>query len=71
MKSDDDHIGGAASVISNVTVDQVLMPDYTKDNEIYLGVMDALDYGYLKPYVPAPDEILTLSIIYIMYDKYS
>lgn len=55
---DADHIGGTASVITNVSVDQVLMPDYTKDNEIYLGIMDALDYKYLKPYAPAPDETL-------------
>ena len=57
---DADHIGGAASVITNVPVDKVLMPDYTKDNEIYLGVMDALDYKYLKPRAPVPDETLAL-----------
>ena len=31
---DADHIGGAASVITNVPVDTVWMPDYKKENKV-------------------------------------
>lgn len=57
---DADHIGGTASVITNVPVGQVLMPDYTMDNEIYQGVINALNYRNLKARAPQPGETLKL-----------
>ena len=57
---DADHIGGAASVITNVPIDHVLMPDFQKDNKTYNGVMDAIDYKYLKAEIPAAGDTFTL-----------
>ncbi len=57
---DADHIGGAASVITNVPIDHVLMPEYKKDNRTYEGVIDALNYKYLKPEIPVAGDVFTL-----------
>lgn len=53
---DADHIGGAASVITNVTIGTVLMPDCAKDNKTYDGVIDALSYKSITPHIPDSGE---------------
>lgn len=57
---DSDHIGGAASVITNVPIDTVMMPDYQKDNKYYRSVIDALNYKYINPTIPVAGQTFTL-----------
>lgn len=42
--SDKDHIGGAASVISNVDIDNLFMCRYEKDNDVYMSMINEIDY---------------------------
>ena len=42
--SDKDHIGGAASVVSNVPIDNLFMCRYEKDNEVYLNLINEINY---------------------------
>ncbi len=51
---DADHIGGAASVVSNVPIDEVFMCGYEKTNKVYKNLINELDYksqGYTIPKV--------------------
>lgn len=42
--SDKDHIGGAASVISNVDIENLFMCRYEKDNDVYNNMMNEINY---------------------------
>lgn len=42
--SDRDHIGGAASVVSNVDIENLFMCRYEKDNDIYKNLINEIDY---------------------------
>jgi beta-lactamase superfamily II metal-dependent hydrolase len=39
---DKDHIGGADTIIRNVPIDRVILPDYEKDSKQYTQLLDAL-----------------------------
>ncbi len=45
--SDKDHIGGAASIISNVKVDNLFMCRYEKDNEVYQNLINEINFSGL------------------------
>lgn len=57
---DADHIGGAASVITNVPVDTVWMPDYKKENKVYDGVINALKYKSIQAVCPSAGQEVSL-----------
>lgn len=42
--SDRDHIGGAASVISNIEIENLFMCRYEKDNDVYANMMNEINY---------------------------
>ena len=42
--SDRDHIGGAASIVSNMDIDNLFMCRYEKDNDVYLNLINEIDY---------------------------
>ncbi len=42
--SDKDHIGGAASVVSNIKIDNIFMCRYEKDNDVYLNLINEINY---------------------------
>lgn len=42
--SDRDHIGGAASVVSNVDIENLFMCRYEKDNDVYMNLINEIDY---------------------------
>ncbi len=58
--SDRDHIGGAASVISNIDIDEIFMCRYEKDNDVYLNLLNEIDYKSMTWRTPDVGEILTL-----------
>lgn len=58
--SDADHIGGAASVITNVPIDTVFMCRYEKDNHTYDNLLNALFYKNLSWSTPDVGDIYTL-----------
>lgn len=58
--SDADHIGGAASVITNVPIDTVFMCQYEKDNLIYENLINALFYKNLSWSTPDVGSEFTL-----------
>lgn len=74
--SDRDHIGGAASVISNVDIDNLFMCSYEKDNEIYENMMNEIDYKSMKWSTPAVgstyelgDAVITIIAPNAVYDN--
>lgn len=46
--SDRDHIGGAASIVSNMDIDNLFMCRYEKDNDVYLNLINEIDYKSMK-----------------------
>ena len=58
--SDKDHIGGAASVISNVPIDNLFMCRYEKDNEVYLNLINEINYKNMTWTTPDVGTELTL-----------
>lgn len=58
--SDKDHIGGAASVISNLDIDEIFMCRYEKDNDVYLNLINEIDYKSMTWRTPDVGELLTL-----------
>lgn len=42
--SDRDHIGGAASVVSNVDIENLFMCRYEKDNDVYMNLINEINY---------------------------
>lgn len=54
--SDADHIGGAASVITNVDIDTLWMCKYEKTNDIYSNLINSIDYRNYKWATPNPGE---------------
>ncbi len=58
--SDKDHIGGAASVISNLDVDEIFMCRYEKDNDVYHNLINEIDYKSMTWRTPDVGEKLTL-----------
>ena len=58
--SDKDHIGGAASVISNVPIDNLFMCKYEKDNEVYLNLINEINYMNMTWTTPDVGTELTL-----------
>lgn len=58
--SDKDHIGGAASVISNVPIDNLFMCRYEKDNEVYLNLINEISYKNMTWTTPDVGTELTL-----------
>lgn len=40
---DADHIGGAVEVLENVTVKNIIMPDFAKDTKTYLTLLDKIE----------------------------
>lgn len=49
---DADHIGGAPVIITKFEIEHVFMSDCTKDTAAYAKVLDALEYRYLKWFMP-------------------
>ena len=58
--TDADHIGSAASVISNVTIDTIFMGNFPKDNKVYSGVLNELNYKSLKWSTPTVGDTYAL-----------
>ena len=58
--SDKDHIGGAASVISNVPIDNLFMCRYEKDNDVYLNLINEINYKNMTWTTPDVGTELTL-----------
>lgn len=46
--SDRDHIGGAASIVSNMDIDNLFMCRYEKDNDVYLNLINEIEYKSMK-----------------------
>ena len=57
--SDKDHIGGAASVISNFDIDEIFMCRYEKDNDVYLNLLNEIDYKSMTWRTPDVGEVLS------------
>lgn len=55
---DADHIDAAASLISNMPVAKVLMPDIENDTQTYNNVMNELHYKSMSPITPSAGDIL-------------
>lgn len=58
--SDRDHIGGAASVISNVGIDNLFMCRYEKDNEVYTNMINEIKYKNMSWSTPEVGSQYTL-----------
>ncbi len=58
--SDKDHIGGAASVVSNIKIDNIFMCRYEKDNDVYLNLINEINYKNMTWTTPDVGTELTL-----------
>jgi len=58
--ADEDHIGGAASVVSNMQVDNVFLPEFEKDTYTYDNLMNELSYKSMKAVCPEPGAVYRL-----------
>ena len=54
---DSDHIGSAEVILTKFKVDQVLMPDYEKDNSVYRKLMETLKYQRIQADIVWPDSV--------------
>lgn len=58
--SDKDHIGGAASVVSNLDIDEIFMCRYEKTNEVYQSLINEINYKSMTWRTPNVGEELSL-----------
>ncbi len=58
--TDADHIGGADVIITKFEVETVFMGDFPKDNKIYKGLIDTLDYHLLTWSTPEVGSVYEL-----------
>ena len=73
---DSDHIGNADMILTDYTVSNVIMPDHSKDTQVYNRMMDALDASGATLIFSEPDMTftmgsMTVTILAPIEDKYS
>lgn len=57
---DQDHIGGAAKVLKNFSVEHIISPDYSEESKEYDKLLKAMDNNDLK--FENPENVTTLSL---------